>query len=80
MSETEVPLKAITDCSTGETIYLPLTAEEIAIGEQARLIQNAREAEELAKTQALESLKNSAKAKLIAGEPLTEEEANIIIL
>jgi|9_EtaG_2_1085328.scaffolds.fasta_scaffold53978_3 hypothetical protein len=29
---------------------------------------------------ARENLKASAKAKLIAGEPLTEEEANIIVL
>ena len=39
----------------------------------------AKEAEEAAKTEK-ENLKASAKAKLIAGEPLTEEEANTIVL
>jgi len=39
----------------------------------------AKEEEEAAKT-ARENLKASAKAKLIAGEPLTEEEANTIVL
>jgi hypothetical protein len=80
MSETEVPLKVITDCSTGETVYVPMTAEEIAISEQARIIQDARDAEANAQREAFEALKASAKAKLIAGEPLTEEEANTIVL
>ena len=38
-------------------------------------LKTAQEAE----VQAKEDLKASAKAKLIAGEPLTEEEANILI-
>ena len=37
-----------------------------------------REAEETAKTEK-ENLKASAKAKLIAGEALTEEEANVLV-
>ena len=39
----------------------------------------AKEAEEADKT-AKENLKASAKAKLIAGQPLTEEEADTIVL
>ena len=38
------------------------------------------QAEADAKVQAIEDLKASAKAKLIAGEPLTEEEADTIVL
>ena len=38
------------------------------------------EAERAIETQAKKDLKASAKAKLIAGEPLTEEEANTIVL
>ena len=42
-------------------------------------LETQRQAEET-KKQAKEDLKASAKAKLIAGEPLTEEEANTIVL
>tara|TARA_R100001460_G_scaffold57298_1_gene97016 strand:- start:1597 stop:1854 length:258 start_codon:yes stop_codon:yes gene_type:complete len=42
--------------------------------------QEELQAEEDAKIQAHENLKASAKAKLIAGEALTEEEANTIVL
>lgn len=38
------------------------------------------QAEEDAKVQAKADLKANAKAKLIAGEPLTEDEANTIVL
>tara|TARA_R100000654_G_scaffold61573_1_gene88488 strand:+ start:793 stop:999 length:207 start_codon:yes stop_codon:yes gene_type:complete len=57
-----------------------MTAEEIAQREQDDINNNAREE---AFKQAIEdkaNLKNSAKAKLIAGEALTEEEANTIVL
>jgi hypothetical protein len=78
MSET--PMKLIVDCSTGEQTYVPLTAEEIAEREamaaQAAEDQAAREAEATAK----EALKASARAKLVAGEPLTEEEAAVLVL
>ena len=42
-------------------------------------IASEKEAEETAKAEK-ETLKASAKAKLIAGEPLTEDEANTIVL
>jgi len=56
------------------------TAEEIA-ADEARVSANATEAanEETAK-QAKADLKASAKAKLIAGEALTQEEADTIVL
>ena len=78
MSET--PMKLIVDCATGEQTYVPLTAQEIAEREamaaQAAEDQAAREAEATAK----EALKASARAKLVAGEPLTEEEAAVLVL
>jgi hypothetical protein len=78
MSET-IRQKAITDCSTGITEYVPLTEEEIA---EMEAVASEIEAEQLAiaaeKTRIAE-LKTSAKAKLIAGEPLSAEEAQIIL-
>jgi hypothetical protein len=61
-------------------ILVDMTAEEISARQAEE--QNAitvKEAEEAAKT-ARENLKASAKAKLIAGQPLTEEEADTIVL
>lgn len=76
----DTPMKLVVDCSTGEQQYIPLTAEEIAEREamaaQAAEDEAAREAE----ADALAALKASAKAKLVAGEPLTEEEAAVLVL
>ena len=62
----DVPMKVIVDCSTGEQTYAPLTAEEIAEREemaaQAEQDRLAREAAEAAKAEA----KASAEAKLAA--------------
>ena len=78
MSET--PMKLIVDCATGAQTYVPLSAEEIAEREvmaaQAAEEQVAREAAEAER----EALKASARAKLVAGEPLTEEEASVLVL
>jgi len=70
-----------------EGILVDLTAEEIAQKEIDATNNTARiEAEAEAKTQAeadataKATLKASAKAKLIAGEALTEDEANTIVL
>ena len=72
--------KMIVDCSTGKTTIVPLTAQEIAQRDQAA----AKYAEEQAKREAdakkLADLKASAKAKLIAGESLTDEEASAIVI
>jgi hypothetical protein len=72
--------KVIVDCSTGVQSIVPLTAEEIAQREidmaAAEEARTAREADEAAKA----ALKESAKAKLIAGEPLTAEEAAVLII
>lgn len=76
MSETLT--KIVVNCETGEQSVVELTAEEIAERE-AMTIQHAEEQAQLqAEADAKEALKLSAKTKLIAGEPLTEEEANIL--
>jgi hypothetical protein len=68
------------NCETGEITERPLTAEELAQREvdaaAFAVEQAAREAAEAA----LATLKASARAKLIAGEALTEEEAATIVL
>ena len=77
---TNVLTKLVVNCETGEQTIIPLTEEEIAQREadiQAALIKKA---EDEAAAEALAALKASAKAKLIAGQPLTEAEAATIVL
>lgn len=77
---TEKMIKAVFDCATGTTEYIELTDAEIAdlLAQQAESAKStiAREAE----AARLDAIKESAKAKLVAGEPLTEEEAATIVL
>lgn len=71
--------KIVVNCETGVTEEIALTPAEIAdleaIQAQAQAEQEAREAE----AARIEALKTSAKAKLVAGEKLTAEEAALII-
>ena len=57
-----------------------LTAEELAQREADIADAKERQAKNEKKMLDKENLKASAKTKLIAGEPLTEEEANTIVL
>jgi hypothetical protein len=77
---TDIETKVIVDCTTGESSIVPLTPEEIAQREADRIAAEAAEAERLAAEEALAELKASAKAKLVAGEPLTEEEASVLVI
>lgn len=77
---TETPMKTIVDCSTGETQTIPLTPEEIAQLEADRVAYEAEQTARAEAQAAQDALKASAKAKLIAGEPLTAEEAEILVL
>ena len=61
-------------------IERPLTAEEIAQRETDAITFAAFLAEKEAAAEALAALKASAKAKLVAGTPLTEEEADTLVL
>ena len=78
MSDT--PMKLIVDCATGAQTYVPLSEEEIAEREamaaQAERERLEREAEEAR----IAALKDSARAKLVAGKPLTAEEAALLVL
>jgi hypothetical protein len=71
MSDT--PTKVIVDCSTGITEVLPLTAQEIADMETARVAAEDQRAAAEAEAAAVAAAKESANAKL-AALGLTAEE------
>lgn len=77
MSETLT--KVVVNCADGTSQYIPLSAEEIAQREADKLAWETAEAERQAAADALAALKASAKAKLIAGEALTEAEADALL-
>ena len=76
----EVLTKVVVDCSTGEQTIVPLTAEEIAQREADAAAFAEAEAARIAAEEAKAALKASAKAKLIAGEALTAEEAEVLVI
>jgi len=76
----DTPMAIEVNCETGEVVERPLTAEEIAQREVDAAAAEARRAEEDAAAEALAALKASAKAKLVAGTPLTEEEAATLVI
>lgn len=61
-------------------VLMDMTAEEIAQREQDTINDTAKQQEIETARQAKEDLKASAKAKLVAGEALTQEEADTIVL
>jgi len=61
---TETLMKVIVDCSTGESITVPLTQEELDQREVDRLAHEAQEAERLAEQEAKDKAEASAIAKL----------------
>jgi hypothetical protein len=68
------------NCETGETVEREFTAAEYAQAElNAQAFAEEKAAREAAE-EALAALKASAKAKLIAGEPLTAEEADTLVI
>lgn len=77
---TTKPMKLVVDLATGKEEYIELTPEEINEREIAGIEAATRAEEEAAAKAALDALKASAKAKLIAGQKLTEEEAATIVL
>ena len=68
------------NCETGEVTERQLTAEEIAQREADALAAAAQQEEAAQAATALAALKASAKAKLIAGQPLTAEEADTLVI
>jgi hypothetical protein len=74
------PTKIIINCETGVQEEIELTDEEVAQREADAEAYATRKAEEDAAAEAKAALKVSAKAKLIAGQPLTAEEADVLVL
>lgn len=68
------------NCATGEETIRPLTAEEIAQREVDAATFAAEEAQRATATEALATLKASARAKLVSGTPLTPEEADTLVI
>jgi len=77
---TDTPMAIEVNCETGEVTERPLTAEEIAQREADAAAFAVAEAERTAAAEALVALKASAKAKLVAGQPLTEAEAATLVI
>ena len=75
---TEIPMKTVANCTTGEVVTIPLTTEEIAQAAKDKLEHEKREQEREAQAEAVKVLKDSARAKLEA-LGLTEEEAAALI-
>lgn len=77
---TETPQVVEINCETGEEVYRPMTTEELAQREADRIAWEAQEVAIKAEQDRVAALKVSARAKLVAGEALTEEEAATIVL
>jgi len=78
MSET--PTRIVVNCTTGEQEIIPLTAEEITQAQADAEAYALAEAQRQAEADALTALKTSARAKLVAGQPLTEAEAATLVI
>jgi hypothetical protein len=76
---TEILTKLVIDCSTGQESIVPLTEEELAQREVDRLAFEEAEAARVAAEEAKEALRQSAITKLMAAEPLTAEEAALMV-
>ena len=74
------PTRIEINCTTGEESVVELTDAEIAQQEADALAAVAQQEEQAQAATALAALKASAKAKLIAGTPLTAEEADTLVI
>ena len=74
------PTRIEINCTTGEESIIELTDAEIAQMEADALAFAAQQEEATQAAEALAALKASAKAKLIAGQPLTAEEADTLVI
>jgi hypothetical protein len=75
-----IPTKVEINCATGVISEVPLNDEELAQLEIDRANAEADRAEREETEAAAVAIKESAKAKLIAGEALTEEEASALVI
>jgi hypothetical protein len=76
----DVPKKLVVNVADGTSQYIDLTPEEIQQNELDAIAAATAKAEADAAAEAKEALKVSAKAKLVAGEPLTAEEAAVLVI
>jgi len=76
----ERPITTIYDCTTGIEETRPMTDEEWETHKTIMANSQIQLAEREAQKEAQDTLRASVKAKLVAGEPLTEEEAALIVL
>jgi hypothetical protein len=76
----ETLMKVTLNCTTGEEEIRPMTAEELAQLEIDQANGKAWDEARVAEQARIAALKESAKTKLVAGTPLTEEEAAVIVL
>jgi hypothetical protein len=76
----DVPKKLVVNVADGTSQYIDLTPAEIAQRDQDAAAALEAEATRQAEVEAKEALKVSAKAKLVAGEPLTAEEAAVLVI
>jgi hypothetical protein len=76
----ETLMKTIVNCETGEVQVLPFSQEEInqRLADQAEFETRMQERQEA--IAAKEAIKSSAKTKLMAGLPLTAEEADVLVI
>ena len=74
------PTRIEVNCTTGEVTEHELTAEEIEQRELDAIASATEQAEREAAAEALAVLKASARTKLISGDPLTSEEAAVLIV
>ena len=72
---TDTPTKVIVDCSTGITEVVPLTAEEIADMETARVAAEAERVER----EAQEAANKILKAEILDRLGITEAEAKLLL-
>lgn len=75
-----VPKKLVVDLATGIKQYIDLTPAEIAQRDQDAAKYAEEKAKREAEAEAKEALKASARAKLVAGETLTAEEAAVLVI
>lgn len=68
------------NCETQEETLVEFTPEEYAQAELAAIATAEAEAQRQAEAEALVALKASARAKLVAGQPLTEAEAATLVV
>jgi hypothetical protein len=74
------PTRIEINCETGVESIIELTDAEIEQLETDRVAYALEKEQEKTMAEAKALLKESAKAKLVAGEPLTEEEAATLVI